>query len=133
MKKTFNNAGVASFQSEFLHLSATDQQLLIAEIRSDFAQFMMDYFDLHSNQINQINNMPTSFKTMLAEGIASTWESGYPITFQKDTVAADDKPTVKDIITGGASVPNPSPTNFGLGSTTTLIPFNIWIRYSIAP
>lgn len=127
MKKIFNNAGVATFQSELLHLNSTEQQLLIAQIRADFAQFMMDHFDLHTNQITQINNMTTKFKTMLAEGIASTWESGYAITFQKDTVAEDDKPTVKDVVIGGSSVPDPN--NPDVTDMSLDFPFSVWICY----
>lgn len=127
MKKIFNNAGVASFQSELLHLTSPEQQLLIAQIRADFALFMMDHFDLHTNQISQINNMSATFKTTLAEGIASTWESGYAITFQKDTVAADDKPTVKDIIIGGSSVSDPN--NPSIAGMSMDFPFSVWICY----
>ncbi|UZJ63269.1 hypothetical protein OKW96_12150 [Sphingobacterium sp. KU25419] len=83
MKKILNNAGVTAFQTEFFQLTLTEQQFLIAQIRSDFALFMNDYFDLHINQVTQIGSMPTTFKATLAEGIASTWEAQLHVSLTK--------------------------------------------------
>lgn len=129
MKKILNNAGVAAFQTELFHLTLAQRQVLIADIRADFAQFMNTHFDLHINQIVQISNMPTSFKNTLSEGIATTWEAQLHVSFDKETVAADDKPGVKDIIVSSTPLPtiNSSTTN-----STVIYPFMIWIRYRIA-
>jgi len=128
MKNTLDNTGVAAFQTYFFSLTLTEQQFLIAQIRANFLSFMLTYFDLHSNQIDQINDMPDSFRTSLAEGIASTWEAHLHVSFDKETVAADDKPGVKDIIVSSTPLPavNSSTTN-----STVIYPFMIWIRYRI--
>ncbi|UIR54649.1 hypothetical protein LZQ00_10215 [Sphingobacterium sp. SRCM116780] len=120
MKKSFDNAGVASLQQEFLFLSAVNQQVWIDAVRTDFPQFMLDKFNLQTTQITLINSMPTTFQDMLANGIADTWESGQAVSFQKDA-AAVDKDT-KDII-----VSDPTPT--AAESDSLPFPFSIWIRY----
>ncbi len=127
MKNTLDNTGVAAFQTYFFSLTLTEQQFLIAQIRTDFLSFMLTYFDLHSNQIDQINDMPDSFRTSLAEGIASTWEAQLHVSFDKETVAADDKPGVKDIIVSSTPLPTVSSTV----NSAVLYPFMIWIRYRI--
>ncbi|MGA6118318.1 hypothetical protein [Sphingobacterium anhuiense] len=127
MKNTLDNTGVAAFQTYFFSLTLTEQQFLIAQIRTDFLSFMLTYFDLHSNQIDQINDMPDSFRTSLAEGIASTWEAQLHVSFDKETVAADDKPGVKDIIVSSTPLPTVSSTV----NSSVLYPFMIWIRYRI--
>jgi len=127
MKKTLDNIGVVAFQNEFFSLTLTEQQFLIAQIRTDFLSFMLTYFDLHSNQIDQITNMPDSFRTTLAEGIARTWEAQLHVIFDKETVAADDKPGVKDIIVSSTPLPTVSNTT----DSAVIYPFMIWIRYRI--
>lgn len=132
MKKTLDNTGVADFQSELFQLTLAEQQFRISQIRINFISFMLTYFDLHSNQIEQIGNMPDSFTSMLANGIATTWESGQPINFQKETLAKDDKPDVKDIIVSDANLPNPTDPNTTGDVPLTIFPLSIWIRYRVA-
>lgn len=128
MKKILNNAGVAAFQTEFFQLTLTEQQFLIAQIRADFALFMNDYFDLHINQVTQIDSMPSTFKATLAEGIASTWEAQLPVSFDKETVDEDDKRGVKDIIVSSTPLPT---VNSATTNTPVIYPFMIWIRYRV--
>ncbi|WP_400261318.1 hypothetical protein ACFX5U_15495 [Sphingobacterium sp. SG20118] len=125
MKKNLNNEGVGLFQAELFQLSLSEQQFLIMQIRLDFALFMATHFDLHKNQIIQINSMSDSFKSMLAEGIATTWESGQPINFYKETLAEDDVPDAKDII---MSDPN-SPLMMMSSGNPIPLPLMILIRY----
>lgn len=132
MKKTLDNTGVANFQSELFQLTLAEQQFRISQIRINFIAFMLTYFDLHSNQIEQIGNMPDSFTSMLANAIATTWESGQPINFQKETLAKDDKPDVKDIIVSDANIPNPTDPNTTGDGPVTIFPLSIWIRYRVA-
>jgi hypothetical protein len=129
MKQILNNAGVTAFQNELFQLTLTEQQFLIAQIRSDFALFMNSHFDLHVNQIAQISNMPPNFRATLAEGIASTWEAQLHVSFDKETIAADDKPGVKDIIVSSTPLPT---VNSATANSTVIYPFMIWIRYRIA-
>lgn len=47
MKKILNNAGLVASQTELFQLTLAKRQVLIADIRTGFAQFMNTHFDLH--------------------------------------------------------------------------------------
>ena len=45
-KKILNNAGLVASQTELFQLTLAQRQVLIADIRTGFAQFMNTHFDL---------------------------------------------------------------------------------------
>lgn len=121
MKRTFNNLGVAALQSEMLSCTDAERAQHIAQLLSDFSQFMSTRFELRAEQIALIDSMAPETRSLLTEGIANTWNSGQQVNFQKDSPQSGDEP--KDII-----VTDPN-LLFDGEMAGEWLPISIWIRY----
>lgn len=122
MKKTFDNAGVSTFQDELFQLSLSQRAAIISAVRSNFCQFLFDHFDFSSSQMTEIMTMTTDFATTTSEGIALTWESGQRVIFQKDTQPEGEH--IKDRVVTNLNSPLVS-------RTSAWLPISIHIRYHL--
>ncbi len=99
MKRTFDQAGVNDLQQEVLSSNYAQRLYFINFVMSDFAGFMLAYFELRPSQIQYLSTMSTALMTSLRIGIADSWNNGQAVDFQKNSSSVDEEEdTPKDII-----------------------------------
>jgi len=103
MKQPFDNVGFAQVQASTISLDATALQATVQQIRSNFAQWMKDTFELSASQQEQLDDLDPAFRQDLADAVADSWAVRHPILFYKEedgTAKAAKERSVKDIILG---------------------------------
>lgn len=103
MKQPFDNVGFAQVQASTISLDATALQATVQQIRSNFAQWMKDTFELSASQQEQLDDLEPAFRQELADAVADSWAARHPILFYKEgdgTAKAAKERSVKDIILG---------------------------------
>src|SRR5690606_9202577 len=84
MKQPFDNVGFAQVQASTISLDATALQATVQQIRSNFAQWMKDTFELSASQQEQLDDLEPTFRQDLADAVADSWAVRHPILFYKE-------------------------------------------------
>jgi len=100
MKQPFDNVGFAQVQASTISLDATALQATVQQIRSNFAQWMKDTFELSASQQEQLDDLEPAFRQDLADAVADSWAVRHPILFYKEEDGTAKERSVKDIILG---------------------------------
>lgn len=83
MKRPLNTLGVGQVQTDLFALTDQELQQEIVNLKQDFSAWMERHFELSASQMEQINEMPDSFRDGLTNAIASNLENRRLIAFSK--------------------------------------------------
>lgn len=83
MKQNFNNAGFANTQASVLNLPSAVRHVETDRIRTDIDGWILDTFELSTDQQTQLQDLSPAFKQQIADAVADSWDAGQLILFDK--------------------------------------------------
>ncbi len=83
MKQNFNNAGFSNVQVNVLNLSPAVRLIVTNYIRTNLDGWMLDTFEMSSDQQVQLESLSPAFKQQIADAVADSWDAGQLVLFDK--------------------------------------------------
>ncbi|MDR2284780.1 MAG: hypothetical protein LBE37_16310 [Sphingobacterium sp.] len=83
MKQNFNNAGFSNVQANVLNLSSAVRLIVTNYIRTNLDGWMLDTFEMSTDQQVQLESLSPTFKQQIADAVADSWDSGQLVLFDK--------------------------------------------------